>query len=448
MAAAAAAAALQQGELDTARRQINQALAARDDVGEYWLLSAHIGMAEQNYGAAFEAYENVLLFDRTNLEALTRLCQLALSGDQPERAERYADQLAVLRPGDKAALTVKAGAALNRADKKGAARLLEQALAADPADPLALTVKSKLLLSNEDYAGAARAAEASLAAAGDLAGRLNVLKDIYLEARDASGYRRTVARMARAYPDVPPVQVEYAASLYDSGDARSGLAVARRTLRLRPDDIKTSAAVLNLWLAQGASAMPTDAIVSNAANGPLEAQATYAQYANAIGRPDLALTVLGDTAAQEPANPANANAKAARAHARALLGTDGTAAAAEIAAVLAADADHPRALAARATLRNRAGDRAGAMEDLRHALAGDRANASVRLALADLQRGQGDGVLAAATLQDGLRDPGADPRIAARLAKLLRSEGRAAEASAVLANYARVNPFGRRPVQG
>jgi len=443
-AAAIAADALQQGEVATARRQIGVALAARDDVGEYWLLSAHIAMAEQNYGAAFDAYESVLLFDRGNLEALTRLCQIALSADQPQRAERYAEQLAALRPGDKAALTVQASLALSQSDKKGAARLLDRVLAADPSDALALIVKSKLLMSNDDYAGAARAAEASLASPGDLAGRLNILKGIYLESRDGPAYARTITRLASAYPESPPAQLEYAANLYDTGDPRSGFVVARRVLALRPNDVGVASAVLNLWVAQGKSAVPTDAIVAGAANGSVEGKATYAQYANAIGRPDLALEVLGEAEARGPADAANSNAKAARAHARALLGADDKAAA-ETAGVLAADANHPRALVVRAMLRAKAENRRGAIEDLRRALTGDPTDASARLMLARLQSELGDDILAATTLREGLKGRGADPRLAIRLATLLRSKGQAAGASAVLESYARTNPFSPRP---
>ena len=293
-AAAIANDALQQGQIAVARQQISKALAVRDDISDYWLLSAHIALAEQNYGGAFDAYENVVTLDRSNLEALTRLCQIALSADQAERAEHYADQLAVLHPGDKSAITVKAGVALKRGDKKGATQLLNQVLSTDPADPLALIVKSKLLVAGDDYAGAAKAAEAALAAPGDPAGRLAVLRGIYLKTKDAAGYGRTIARMARAYPQSPSAQLDYAVNLYDSGDPVGGLAVARRVLALRPDDVSTASAVLDLWIAHGASAMPANAIVADAANGSVEVKATYAQYANAIGRPDLALQILGD----------------------------------------------------------------------------------------------------------------------------------------------------------
>ncbi len=443
-AAAIASDALQQNQLPLARQQINKALKIRDDVADYWMISAHIALAEQNYGGAFEAYEGVALFDGTNGEALTRLCQIALGAEQPERAERYADRLAVLDPTDKSALTVKAAIALNRSDKQTATRLLDQVLAAAPGDPLALGVKSKLLLANDDYAGALKAGEEAMKAPGDVFGRLTFLKGTYLKTRDGAGYSRTVARLARSYPDMVSAQMEYAINLYDTGDAVSGFEVSRRILALRPDDISVAHAVFDVWAAQGAKAMPLAAILANAANGSLQAKATYAQYATAIGHPELALAVLGQAAERDAATAANADAKAARAHARILTGAVDQAMA-EIAAVLAADEDHPGALVARGVMRAKSGDGRGAIEDLRHALAGNPDNANARLMLADLQNAQGQPLLAVATLQGGLRDVGADQRIATRLARLLRSQGRADEAEAVLKNYASANPFVGKP---
>lgn len=443
-AAGIATDALQQGNVGLARAQIGTALAARDDVSDYWLLSGRVALAEGNYAGAFEAFENTVTLDRSNVEALTRLCQLAVSGNQPERAERYADQLAALQPGDAIATNVHAAAAFNRGDKQKATQLLGQILAASPTDPAALITKSRLYSAAEDYANAARSVEAALAAPGDPLGRLAVLRDIYLKGKDAAGYRRTIARIARASATSPSAQLDYAQSLYDAGDAASGFAVSRQVLTARPGDVAVAGLVLHLWLSQGRAAMPTDAIAASAAGASLEARATLAAYANAIGQPALGLRILGDDAVRDPPGTANADAKAARAQAQMLLGQR-NAAAAGIAAVLGADPDQPRALAVRAALRTDAGDGRGALEDLRHALSADPDNASARIALADLQAAQGDGVLARATLHEGLADPGADPRLATRLAALLRAQGRAAEAAAVISDYQRANPFAPRP---
>lgn len=449
-AAGSAADALGQGNLFAARVLIGRALAARDDVSDYWMLSGRIAIAEENFQGAFDAFEVALTLDRSNVEALTRLCQIAVSSGQPERAERYSDQLAALHPGDNVAVNVQAAIALNRGDKAGATKLLDQVLASDPGDAAALIIKSRLLATNEDYAGAARLAESALASPGDPVGRLVVLKDIYVKGKDAAGWHRTIARLARAQPTSVPAQIDYARSLYDTGDAVAGFAVSRRVLALKPGDVATADRVLHLWLAQigvgrnGAAggAMPAGDIAAGAANRPHETKAAFAAYANSIGQPALALRVLGDGGGA--GSGGGTNAAATRAQALALVGRRDAAAAA-VAAVLAADPDQPRALAVRASLRAGADNRPGAVEDLRHALSADPADADARLALADLQLAGGDDMLAATTLRDGLGEPDPDPRLAVRLARLLRSQGRGADASAVFTDYARTNSFGPRP---
>lgn len=443
-AAGIASDALDSGDVAGARYQIGRALAARDDVGDYWLLSARIALAARDYPGAFTAFETALTLDRGNVEALTRLCQLAVSSNQPERAERYAEELDQLHPGDRAAVNVQAALALQRSDKAKAASLIDQVLKQDPGDATALITRSRLLGADGDYAGAARAAEASLASPGDPTGRLMVLKEAYLKAGDAAGWRRTVARLAQADPRSAAARLDLARSRYEAGDPAGGFAATRAALALKPGDVAGTDAVLHLWQAQGPSAMPTDAIVTAAAGQVTETRAAFAAYADAIGRPDLALRALGDAgAAEAPATAVN-NAKIARARALALLGRRDEAG--RIAdAVLAVDPDQPRALALRGSLRAESGDATGAVADLRHALAADPANASARLALADLQLAGGDGLLATATLQDGLGDPGADPRLATRLAQLLRARGQPAAATAAITAYVRLNPFVRRP---
>ena len=461
-AAAIATDALQQGDLAAARVQIARALAARDDVSDYWLLSGRIALAEANYTAAYDAFESALALDRGNVEALTRLCQLAASSPQPQRAERYATQLASLHPGEKAALDVEAAIALDRGDRVTAMRLMDQVLVADPNDASALITRSRLLAADDDYPAAARAGEASLAAPGDPISRLKLLAQIYLKQGDSTDYRRTIARLARAAPLSTPTQIYYAQTLYDAGDQTGGFAVAQQILRRHTGDVAVAEALLNLWRAQGAAAMPITSIVAGAVNAPPETRATFAAYANAVSRPDLAMQALGTTGAADPPGTGLNDAKVARAEAQMLLHRPAEAAAG-VAAVLGSDADQPRALAVRGALRAEAGDRRGAVEDLRRALIASPDNANARLALADLLLATGDGVLAARTLADGLvarasgginasandasgdlrRRP--DPRLATRLSQVLRVQGRTTEAAAAIESYARDNPFAPRP---
>jgi tetratricopeptide (TPR) repeat protein len=441
-AAAAAASAMDSGNLPLARQQIGRALALRDDVSDYWLQLAQIAIQTQDYAAAFDAYENVVTLDSGNVEALRLLCQIALSANAPQRAERYADQLAVLRPDDPLSKTVRAALALSRGDKASARTLLDEVLATAPDDIQALLVKSRLLMTDDDLKGAAQALEKSLAAPGDPTSRLIGLKDLYRRSGSIADYDRTVALLARASPDAAAPQIDYAATLYDAGDPAAAFAVTRRVLETHPDDIAAAASVLDLWLVQGSAAMPIDAIAA-AANLSLEARATFGQYANEIGRPDLAQDLLSADAPGGGPTPTNSDAKAAFAYAIGLTG-QGPVAQTILAQVLLVDASQPRALLARARLRARSGDLSGAIADARQVVADDAGNAAARLTLADLLLRQNQSVLAETVLRQGMNLPGAAPQLAERLAAMLRKQGRGDDAAGALADFARANPVSRR----
>lgn len=439
-AAGLAESAYNDGRLPAARAYIQQALAQRDNVSEYWALLAQINVATGDASGAFDAYENVLTLDRGNVEALSTLLQLGLAGNAAGRAERYADQLAVLDPSSTLPATVKAAAALDRGDKETTDRLLAQVLDKHPDDVGALLVKSRRLAADQRYGEGAALIEATFKAGGNTNSRLVMLKDLYRKAKDRDRYRDTVARLAAANPTKTDMQLEYADVLYDGGARDQAYALTRALLAAQPRDLAMAADVLNLWLRQGGAAMPVVQVATDAAGlGPV-GKAAYAQYASEIGHPDVALAIFDADPPTGPPDTTNSDALAAVAYARGLLGQR-PAALATLAAILQQDPEQPRALLARGRLRP---DLFGAVTDVRKVVAEDPANVAARLTLADLLLRRGDGQLAENVLREGLDIEGGDPRLAERLARLLVARGRRSDAVAMLTDYARANPLSRR----
>lgn len=439
-AAALAEVAFNQGRIPVARVYIQQALAQRDDVSDYWILLARINLGSGNASGAFDAYENALTLDRGNVEALSSLCQLAIGGNVAPRAEKYADQLAVLDPNSTLPATVRAAAALARNDKAGADRFLAQVLGPHPDDLGALMVKSRRLAADEKYAEAAAVIETTFSAPGNPTPRLMELVRLYGKAGDRAGYQRSIARLARANPDDPRRQLDYAELLYDGGERDEAYAVTRAILTASQQDVAVAAAVLDLWLQQGPAAMPAASITTDAAELGVEARAAYAQYASEMGHPEVALAILGADGDAGPPDQANADALAAAAYARALQGQRG-AALATLNAILSTDPSQTRALLARGRI---GGNAADAVADLRKVVSEDPENVTARLALADTLLKRRDDLLARSVLREGLDLGDGDPRLAERLARLLTTAGRRAEATAVLTDYARANPMSRR----
>ena len=434
-----AEAAFNQGNMILAKRAITRALGERDDVSDYWLTLAHINIALQDPGGAMDAYRNVLIFDPGNREGLSAICQLAIAQNDPDRATKYAEQLALLAPGDILPQIVKAAVAFRHGDKAAATAIIDAALQKQPRDIGAIILKSKILMSGDHFAEAADLLEQTLKEPGNPDSRLLALKDLYLKTADRAGYRSVITRLAAAGPDDLDRQIDYAALLYDEGQRDAAYAVTRRLLTTKPGDIGAATAVLNLWAANDA-AVPGEAMVKDAEGVSLEGKATYAQYANEHDRPDLARAILGPEIPVSPPNPANSDAKAAFAFSLGLRG-DRASALAQLDAILEVDDAQPRALVARARLN---GDLEAALQDARRVVADDGANVIARLTLVKLLLQQKDSVQAERILREGLATSGSDSRVIAQLVGLLRSQGRQDSAAAALTDFRRANPLSLR----
>lgn len=429
---------LQQGRATDALRSVRKALAARDDVSDYWLLLARVDMALKDYGGAFDAYRTVIQFDRGNLEALQQLCQLGLAVHQPDQVDRYADQLLLLTPQDPMPLVMKGGAALQRTDSDKALEFAERVLKTDPHNISALILKGQILSYKGDYTGAARLIEASLDPANDQTSRLTFLRDLYARTGDVTGYARSVAQLAQRHPEDADMQFALADLLYQSDQPDEALAVLRRIMRRRPTDLGLAARAVELWLDQGGDALSPAEILQGAAL-PLEMRAAFAQYADETGRPALALRTLGSDFTNAEPDPGNSDAKAAAAFATGLTG-HGAEALAQLQQILDVDPAQPRALLARARLRALTGNPAGALSDARQVVTDDARNITARLVLTDILLAQHQAVLAEANLREAVRARPEAVRPAARLVELLLQGGRRADAETVLLDLGRAAP--------
>lgn len=441
-AAAEADMALQQGRIPDALRAAHEAVAARDDVSDYWLLLGRISLAASDYGGAFTAYENVIQLDRTNVEAMRLICQLGLSVRQPDKVDKYADQLLLLTPNDNLPLVMKGGAALQRGDKDASLRFAEQVLAKNPEDLGAQILKARVLAARGNFNDAAALIEGSLTPTGDNTPRLTFLKDLYTQALDRTRYSYTVKRIAAANPKDPNIQLEYAEILYQSGQQAEANQVVRQVMLDRPGDIALAANILELWLAEGPDAVPQNQIAAQAAAMSLEMKSTYAQFANEIGHPEIAIAIIGRDA-DAPPTAENSDAKAALAYAMGLQGRRGDAIG-RLNEILDFDSDQPRALLARARLYGKSGQLTAAITDARQVVADDGQNATARLALVDALIAHGDTDLAATALREGVRAMPGDARLTARLAKTLIANGRRDAANDALRDLTRAAPTSLR----
>jgi predicted Zn-dependent protease len=444
-AAADAEIAFQQGRNGAALRAAQKAVAARDDVSDYWLLLGRISAASNNLSGAFTAYENVIQLDRGNLEALRLLCQLGLSVGQPEKVDKYADQLLLLTPTDLLPLTMKGGAALSRGDNAAALNYADQVLAKNQADSGALILKGRALAAQGKLGEAAELIERSMIQSADNGPRLLFLKTLYAQIPDRARYGATLKRLAAAKPNDADAQLGYADLLYQSGRMAEANALIHQTMLDHPNDSVTAADILDLWLNEGPDALAVDRIATQAATVSLPMKFAYAQFANEIGRPAVAISILAQVAGAR-VTTGNADAKSALAYAVGLQGKPAEALG-RLEAIIAFDPTNPRALLARSRLLLREGNVLAAIADARRVVVDDPQNAMARLTLADALIAHGDADLAEATLREGIHTTPGDPRLSTRLARMLMANGRQDSARDVLRAMTRAVPMSLRAHQ-
>jgi Tfp pilus assembly protein PilF len=445
-AAAEAELDLRQGRDAAASQAIHIALAARDDVSEYWITLAKIDLATNDVQGAFSAYENAIGLDRANVEVLRALCQLGIAAGAPDKVDKYADQLLLINPEDTTPVIAKGQAALARGDATAALQFAEQVLKKAPQDNGAQILKARILAGRGEYAQAAQFIEDTLGTGGDDSSRLIYLKGLYREAHDRAHYELTLKRLAEGHPADAAIQLDYADMLYQTGMSGAANGVIVQITRKHPHDIGVAEDVLQTWLTQGPDALGLAQISSQAGVASLEIKAIYAQFANELGHPELAKSILHAALQNKAISTESSDAEAALAYADGLMGHR-TTAIARLSEILQFDQFQPRALLARSRLRMADKDVSGAIEDARSAVAEDPKNASARLALADALFAQGDATLGENALREGARAMPDDVRIAARLANYLVTRGQRDLANEVLRNLMRASPVSLRALR-
>lgn len=422
-AALAAEGFLQQGDLGSALESARQATNERDDISDYWQLLARIELAAGHAPAAYGALQRVLELDPNNTAALTALGRLGTSLGQYEDVDRYADRLLAADSANRDARVMKAAAALARGDKAAAERYVDLLLAANPSDGDGLILKARLMAGNNDARGAARLVEGTLNATGDdPTARLSFLRTLYARTGDRANLLHTLERMSAAGNASADTRLAYAAMLYEDGRPGAADAVIAQVMRAAPDNLDTASSILETWRDAGPGVPPAATLAAADPSLSLVMKAVKAQRANDLGRPDLALALLGPGVARMATNPTNADARAAYAGALALRG-DTAAAGAILKEILAVDPAQPRALLARARLAAARRNFTAAIADARRVVSDDPKNVTARVQLAEYLRGNGQTDLALAQLHEGAQAVPDNARMAGRLAETLIASG-------------------------
>ena len=389
------------GDLPAARIALLQLVNAKDDDPTYWEELGRVQLQFEDYQGAYYAFTRAQELDRGNVATLATLTQLALLSGNADTAERHARQLELVAPGHPAVKLAYGYIYLKRQEYDKADEQADSLLAAFPYEPGAKLLKARILLARQEPEQAINLLEEQIKVRQDDAGTLKALVLLYERQNDW----HQVARVASRLRELNPKDSELAITVVNAALRSNDFASARRVSEplLAPDAPPRQVdAVLKIWADRWKS---PDAIAEAerlASSAGMGQKLAYATYFNAVGKPEIASSLVGD-APKLPLNLGNLSVNSVIATSLALKG-DRAQAKRLFDRILEREPDHVYALRGRINLEIATGEAKAAIIDAQRLVSVEPRSASDRLLLARAFAAAGDSRQVDRTLWNAFHD--------------------------------------------
>lgn len=405
-----------------ARLAMQQAVSFDDGNADYWQSLGSVQLSLGDYSGAFNAYMRANELDHSNPAVLQALADLAVIGGHTDEAQRYAQQVLLLRPDDLAPQTTLGFVALRNRNYDAAQRHADKVLAARVDDSNANILKARALAGNgkaddalkllRDYVAGHPGDAAALDALGDISGRFGNL----------AGQKDAQQHELLLRPKDMALRVNYARTLYRLGERAAAHDLTYPMVRdgghggLLID-------ILGLWLRYEPRDRALAEVRELAPHATPADKMRYAYFLMLAGVPGEAEALVAPLVAL-PVTATNAAALALLAQAQAMQGRDAEALKL-LDAVLAFDQGNIVALRARTDLYLRTGRGRPAVFDAQRLVASKPRSADDRVRLARAYTLAGQPQLAENTYRAAIQDiGGADPLLFDGLRQFLVKAGR------------------------
>lgn len=427
-------------DLYSARVEISRALAAQDDVPEYWARLARLELADGRLLQAYDAYNRVVELDPENDEAIQTMAELSYSGGSYDDAEKLADRILEKQPRSLRMQLVKGSVAVERREIDTARAIAQAMLAIDPTNEGATLLLARATNLAGDRQAAIRIVEQSVAKDGETVPKLLALLDLHAGNADFARTARTFARLFTLLPDNSDLRIEYARLLYEKGRPERALAMLARLMRRHPGDQALEQRIVDMWTEVGSDKVDIDLLgrfVARSGDRALKmALAHLLLDRNRHAEVEALLRPYID-----PDAITAANVEADVLYAGALSGLGRSAQAMAIVdRVLRFDENNPRALLMRVRVSIRSGDLSRALRDAQVLVRDNPRIAEARVALAEIHVRRGEPILADNAYASAMKDLGDDAEMLKAYLAYLRQKGRNSMALDAAKRFTRENP--------
>lgn len=431
-AAAQGQAALNDGNLGTAREAFSLAVQARDDDAQTWRSLGAVQLQLRRYADAFYAYSRAAELDQGDAQARRVLAQIALVNDQLDEASRMADQLDLLQPNNFTSILINGYIALKRGRYEEAERRADAALAQAPTTADATILKARALEGQNRAAAAVELLEKAAAAQSSDVSVLSNLLGVYQRKLDKAGVARTLGRLTALTPDNEEMRFQLAQALFEAGRLREAESTSRALARSARNP-QNFTGVLKLWLAYRPRSAALADVRALTPGANRQRRLDIARFLIEAGAPAKAERLLE---ADVTKGAGATTAKAVMGHAQAALGRNAEAEA-TFREVLRFDDTNIAALRGRVDLDLATNRLDAALADAQRLVTENPKSAEDRLRLVAVYKRRKDDSLARSALWQAFNDVPASPLLFARLRESLQADGRTDEISRLRERFIR-----------
>ena len=277
-------AAAASGDLVRTKFALAALVRVDEDVPDYWIELGKTELQLGENGKAYDAFARAHELDRTNVQILAALTQLALTGGHVDMAYEHARSLALLAPDNSAVTLVRSYKAFQSGELDDADVQIDKLLAETPNDPNAKVLKAHILIARDRIDDAVALLEAQHQTVPDDRSALRGLAALYRSRDDWRNVARVQFDLHRLAPNDLTILASLVEALLRAGDVADA-GRASGPLVSAAADPKVVDATLVSWASYAPGGRPMPDALALAEKSTGERRVAFANYFNRIGKP-------------------------------------------------------------------------------------------------------------------------------------------------------------------
>lgn len=411
--------ALATGDLNLAQVALVKLVRIDEDVPDYWMQLGQLNLQTGNYRGAYDALSHAHELDRSNVEVVATMAQLAIYAGEIDLAAQQAKNLELIAPDNSTVTMVNGFVALQQQDYEKASEAADKLLAGTPTDPIANILKARILIGQNRADEAIALLEKQHQANPNDRLTLRALSKLHQARKDW----QSTARVDKYLYDLDPKDARSAQQLLRSALKAGDVALARRVtgpLLVPAAREQLVANTLNFWVNFAPRGRTLPDVLQLARQAGASRLPLFGDYLNRVGQPAAAQQLLGS--AQFPITHENATLNAVLARSWSLQGRDADARRL-LDQVLAVEPDQIQALRGRSELLMRTGGTKQAIIDAQRIVTANPQSGADRVLLARAFFAAGNKQEVRRTLWQAFHDMPEDESVFTALRNVLVSTG-------------------------